>query len=188
MLNDESDVALSHHMRRSTPTGSPRTPRFINSDSSRSVTTHIPSSILYTNPFDNHLRRLSLDYAQSRHVDMQSGGMRTFTYHTEFAPALYRSAQVPKQHSAPFALHVTKTKAKKNSYPCPKAKQYGCRSYFTTSECARRHAKIHTGKKDFHCPFCKRAFGRKDNMIQHGQTHQNNRSAEGRSDGVKSRL
>lgn len=72
--------------------------------------------------------------------------------------------QQPQQPQAP----VTK---KKNSYPCPVAKQYGCSEFFTTSGHAARHAKKHTGKKDAICPECKKAFTRKDNMEQHRRTH-----------------
>jgi hypothetical protein len=68
-------------------------------------------------------------------------------------------------------------RSKKNSYPCPLAKQFGCNDYFTTSGHAARHAKKHTGKKDAFCPECNKAFTRKDNMEQHRRTHQNGRSA-----------
>jgi hypothetical protein len=59
----------------------------------------------------------------------------------------------------------------KNNYPCPMAKEYDCRSYFTTSGHARRHAKKHTGEKSQICPECKKSFARKDNMDQHRKTH-----------------
>jgi hypothetical protein len=70
-----------------------------------------------------------------------------------------------------------KQQTKKNSYPCPLAKQYSCSDHFTTSGHAARHAKKHTGKKDAFCPECNKAFTRKDNMEQHRRTHQNGRSA-----------
>jgi hypothetical protein len=68
-------------------------------------------------------------------------------------------------------------RSKKNSYPCPMAKQYNCNDYFTTSGHAARHAKKHTGKKDAFCPECNKAFTRKDNMEQHRRTHQSGRNA-----------
>ena len=68
-------------------------------------------------------------------------------------------------------------RSKKNSYPCPMAKQFGCNDYFTTSGHAARHAKKHTGKKDAFCPECNKAFTRKDNMEQHRRTHQSGRNA-----------
>ncbi|KAK7511414.1 uncharacterized protein IWZ02DRAFT_369255 [Phyllosticta citriasiana] len=71
----------------------------------------------------------------------------------------------------------TNPKTKKNQYPCPLAKTFGCNDYFTTSGHAARHAKKHTGKKDAVCPDCKKAFTRKDNMEQHRRTHQNGRNA-----------
>lgn len=74
---------------------------------------------------------------------------------------------------------------KKNHYPCPMAKQFGCTDLFTTSGHAARHAKKHTGKKDAFCPECNKAFTRKDNMEQHRRTHQSGRNAV--KDGVQSR-
>jgi hypothetical protein len=71
----------------------------------------------------------------------------------------------------------SKGSSKKNSYPCPLAKQYNCQDYFTTSGHAARHAKKHTGKKDAFCPECNKAFTRKDNMEQHRRTHQNGRTS-----------
>ena len=70
-----------------------------------------------------------------------------------------------------------KSQPKKNQYPCPMAKQFGCTDFFTTSGHAARHAKKHTGKKDAYCPECNKAFTRKDNMEQHRRTHQNGRGA-----------
>lgn len=72
---------------------------------------------------------------------------------------------------------LANARSKKNSYPCPMAKQYGCNDFFTTSGHAARHAKKHTGKKDARCPECNKAFTRKDNMEQHRRTHANGRNA-----------
>jgi hypothetical protein len=82
-----------------------------------------------------------------------------------------RSATTSSSKTAP--KHPTK----KNTYPCPLAKQYNCADHFTTSGHAARHAKKHTGKKDAFCPECNKAFTRKDNMEQHRRTHQNGRSS-----------
>jgi hypothetical protein len=82
--------------------------------------------------------------------------------------------QQQQQHPEPAALN---SRPKKNSYPCPMAKQFGCNDYFTTSGHAARHAKKHTGKKDAFCPECNKAFTRKDNMEQHRRTHQGGRGA-----------
>lgn len=101
-------------------------------------------------------------------------------------PSLYQHAAPPAPPSdhdsrAPQPSSSTtansKGGSKKNSYPCPLAKQYGCTDYFTTSGHAARHAKKHTGKKDAFCPECNKAFTRKDNMEQHRRTHQNGRTA-----------
>ena len=87
--------------------------------------------------------------------------------------AYYRPQQLPED-PAPASANP---RSKKNSYPCPVAKQYNCNDYFTTSGHAARHAKKHTGKKDAFCPECNKAFTRKDNMEQHRRTHQSGRNA-----------
>lgn len=87
--------------------------------------------------------------------------------------AYYRSQQVPESQTAPVSANP---RSKKNSYPCPVAKQYNCSDHFTTSGHAARHAKKHTGKKDAFCPECNKAFTRKDNMEQHRRTHQSGRN------------
>nr|POE47379.1 transcriptional regulator nrg1 [Quercus suber] len=86
-------------------------------------------------------------------------------------------ASEPSRVSAHSAASNAKTQSKKNQYPCPMAKQFGCTDFFTTSGHAARHAKKHTGKKDAFCPECNKAFTRKDNMEQHRRTHQNGRGA-----------
>lgn len=105
-------------------------------------------------------------------------------YHAQAPQAFYR-AQMPEQHAPAPAPAPASIRPKKNSYPCPMAKQYGCSDYFTTSGHAARHAKKHTGKKDAYCPECNKAFTRKDNMEQHRRTHQSGRSAKGSDNGVK---
>lgn len=99
------------------------------------------------------------------------------------APApqqLYRSSTSPSSEpsrvsTVSAASNAKTSQSKKNSYPCPMAKQFGCTDFFTTSGHAARHAKKHTGKKDAFCPECNKAFTRKDNMEQHRRTHQNGR-------------
>lgn len=95
------------------------------------------------------------------------------------AQSVYRSSTSPSSEpsrvSTVSATSNAKSQPKKNSYPCPMAKQFGCTDFFTTSGHAARHAKKHTGKKDAFCPECNKAFTRKDNMEQHRRTHQNGR-------------
>jgi len=85
--------------------------------------------------------------------------------------------QVAYFHGQSAEPQSSNPRSKKNSYPCPLAKQFSCNDYFTTSGHAARHAKKHTGKKDSFCPECNKAFTRKDNMEQHRRTHQNGRNA-----------
>ncbi|KAI9686458.1 MAG: hypothetical protein M1820_010617 [Bogoriella megaspora] len=97
--------------------------------------------------------------------------------------------QVQPQHQP--STPAPKSAPKKNQYPCPMAKQFGCTDYFTTSGHAARHAKKHTGKKDAFCPECNKAFTRKDNMEQHRRTHQNGRgtaSGETRAKKAKAQM
>lgn len=88
---------------------------------------------------------------------------------------LPQPGQHPMLYPQPPVGTATKS-TKKNSYPCPVAKQFNCNEFFTTSGHAARHAKKHTGKKDAICPECGKAFTRKDNMEQHRRTHNGNRS------------
>ncbi|KAI9656782.1 MAG: hypothetical protein M1821_003421 [Bathelium mastoideum] len=97
-------------------------------------------------------------------------------------PQLFRTSLSPleeptTQPQPPVQPTTSSSKPapKKNQYPCPMAKQYGCADFFTTSGHAARHAKKHTGKKDAFCPECNKAFTRKDNMEQHRRTHQHGR-------------
>lgn len=91
-------------------------------------------------------------------------------------PVMYQAQPPPDSDSRSQPASGSKP-PKKNQYPCPLAKQYGCNDFFTTSGHAARHAKKHTGKKDAFCPECNKAFTRKDNMEQHRRTHQNGRNA-----------
>jgi hypothetical protein len=104
-------------------------------------------------------------------------------YHPQ--PQVFYSPQMPEQHVSTPTAAAAGVRPKKNSYPCPMAKQFGCSDYFTTSGHAARHAKKHTGKKDAFCPECNKAFTRKDNMEQHRRTHQSGRSSKGNDNGVK---
>ena len=183
----------------SSPIGSPPTPRLIRSDSSDSVTMQTPSPITPEFAFDSLSQGLpSPNYAQQQYFDMQHNGMHQkdfnayapvahptgpLPYHTQ--AAYYRQPQIIEQHVAPPAPAAANVRPKKNSYPCPMAKQYQCSDYFTTSGHAARHAKKHTGKKDAYCPECNKAFTRKDNMEQHRRTHQSGRGAKGSENGIK---
>ncbi|KAF1814330.1 hypothetical protein P152DRAFT_393441, partial [Eremomyces bilateralis CBS 781.70] len=81
------------------------------------------------------------------------------------------SAETPQSDVGATSRRSSAQKSKKNTYPCPLAKQFNCNDYFTTSGHAARHSKKHTGKKDAVCPQCHKAFTRKDNMEQHRRTH-----------------
>lgn len=170
----------------SSPVGSPPTPCLVRSDSSDS-TMQTPSPItpefsyeglpqqtlaspvFSQNTFFPPQKELPAAYASIAHT---SGPLPYPP--ANGPPVAYYQPQVGAEESTPPS---TNPRSKKNSYPCPVAKQYNCNDYFTTSGHAARHAKKHTGKKDAFCPECNKAFTRKDNMEQHRRTHQSGRSA-----------
>jgi len=183
------------------PLASPLTPRLVRSDSSESTTMATPSPItpdfafalpphgLHSPVFAHNTffpppKDLDPDYAHIAHP------ADPLSYHAAAHPS-HPAAYFPSQHALDeqqAAAAVSAQRPKKNSYPCPMAKQYACNDYFTTSGHAARHAKKHTGKKDAYCPECNKAFTRKDNMEQHRRTHQTVRAAKtGEREGKKAR-
>lgn len=108
-------------------------------------------------------------------VSQASGPLPYHTAHV--AQNTYFQPQPPLDEHLGSSAAAPNVRPKKNSYPCPMAKQFACNDYFTTSGHAARHAKKHTGKKDAYCPECNKAFTRKDNMEQHRRTHQSGRNA-----------
>jgi len=157
-----------------------------------------PSPITPTFPFDGYSqmpqKHSDVGFAPSHSffsVAKESGSIYppipqqsapTFAYPAPVSASpptgFYRTSLSPGSENPHSA--AAKPPQKKNSYPCPMAKQFNCNDHFTTSGHAARHAKKHTGKKDAFCPECNKAFTRKDNMEQHRRTHQNGRNA-GRS-------
>ncbi|KAI9219807.1 hypothetical protein BC828DRAFT_340936, partial [Blastocladiella britannica] len=43
----------------------------------------------------------------------------------------------------------------------------GCESRFARNHDLRRHERIHTGEKNWHCHECGRSFGRRDALARH---------------------
>ncbi|KAF2785478.1 hypothetical protein K505DRAFT_262013, partial [Melanomma pulvis-pyrius CBS 109.77] len=172
----------------SSPVGSPPTPHLVrsnSSDSSDSAAMQTPSPITPEFSFDG---MASPVFAQASffpvHKDLRSAyppipHTGPLPYHTPgAADAAYFGSQQPAEPrpASASASSSANPRSKKNSYPCPMAKQFSCNDYFTTSGHAARHAKKHTGKKDAFCPECNKAFTRKDNMEQHRRTHQSGRN------------
>ncbi|KAI8941308.1 hypothetical protein NX059_002535 [Plenodomus lindquistii] len=177
------------------PIGSPLTPRLVRSDSSESTSMATPSPITPDFAFDlaptqgmhspvfSHNGFFPQQITQQKDLDSaypaisqasgplpyHAGGVSQNAYFTQPQQQPLDEQHAPSSASGP--------RPKKNSYPCPMAKQFGCNDYFTTSGHAARHAKKHTGKKDAYCPECNKAFTRKDNMEQHRRTHQSGRNA-----------
>ncbi|KAF2018783.1 hypothetical protein BU24DRAFT_105099 [Aaosphaeria arxii CBS 175.79] len=174
----------------SSPIGSPPTPQLVRSDSSDSTAMRTPSPITPEFTFEGlpSANMPSPVFAQASFFpsqkDLNAGYSAAITHST--GPLPYHSAapQYAPQQSVENlpAAPSANPRSKKNSYPCPMAKQFHCNDYFTTSGHAARHAKKHTGKKDAFCPECNKAFTRKDNMEQHRRTHQSGRNASKTTD------
>lgn len=64
-------------------------------------------------------------------------------------------------------------------YPCRFRDSHSCSKTFTTSGHASRHSKIHTAEKGVHCTYegCPKKFTRADNMKQHLETHNKDKSS-----------
>lgn len=173
----------------SSPIGSPPTPQLIRSNSSDSTNMQSPSPITPEFGYDSGLE--SPVFSQSSFFPPQKElnspyphlAQVSLPYHPA-QPAYYVQQQdhVPPPPPPQQAAAAGNVRPKKNSYPCPMAKAFACRDYFTTSGHAARHAKKHTGKKDAFCPECNKAFTRKDNMEQHRRTHQSGRGSSKGSD------
>ncbi|KAF2661405.1 hypothetical protein K491DRAFT_452714 [Lophiostoma macrostomum CBS 122681] len=175
----------------SSPIGSPLTPQLVRSNSSDSTAMQTPSPITPEFNFEGLPASQSLaspTFSQASFFPPQKElhaayppvpqNMGALPYHPANGAqaAYFRPQQQPAEDRSASAASAN-PRSKKNSYPCPMAKQFNCNDYFTTSGHAARHAKKHTGKKDAYCPECNKAFTRKDNMEQHRRTHQSGRSA-----------
>ena len=183
----------------STPVMSPSTPDLIRSQSTDSAPGQSPSPItpnFHAFPFllgsrrsgspfsvsstssgvHNHKEAyLTYPYLSSTQSSYQSATSGVAPSLVESSTSSLSTLPLPDEQQ-PQTLQKPST-GKKNSYPCPLAKQLGCTDLFTTSGHAARHAKKHTGRKDALCPECNKAFTRKDNMEQHRRTHRAGRSS-----------
>jgi len=175
----------------SSPIGSPATPQLVRSDSTDSAATmQTPSPITPEFGFDglppqnlnspvfnhNSFFPTQKDLVSAYPALSQNTGPLPYPANN-LQQNYFRPPPPAESHNGAASANP---RSKKNSYPCPVAKQYNCGDHFTTSGHAARHAKKHTGKKDAFCPECNKAFTRKDNMEQHRRTHQSGRNAAGK--------
>jgi hypothetical protein len=176
----------------SSPIGSPATPQLVRSNSTDSAgTMQTPSPITPEFAFEG-LPSQGLHspvFAQNSFFPSQKELASAYPPLSQNSgPLPYPASNLQQNYFRPqpqAESHLNgpasaNPRSKKNSYPCPVAKQYNCADHFTTSGHAARHAKKHTGKKDAFCPECNKAFTRKDNMEQHRRTHQSGRNAAGK--------
>ncbi|KAF9740758.1 hypothetical protein PMIN06_003194 [Paraphaeosphaeria minitans] len=176
----------------SSPIGSPATPQLVRSNSTDSAATMqtpspitpdftfdgLPPQTLHSpvftqNSFFPTQKNLVSAYPPLSH----NSGPLSYPNSNNVQPNYFRPQPPQESHNGAASANP---RSKKNSYPCPVAKQYNCGDHFTTSGHAARHAKKHTGKKDAFCPECNKAFTRKDNMEQHRRTHQSGRNVAGK--------
>ena len=54
-----------------------------------------------------------------------------------------------------------------------KCDQIGCEKIFFTRKDVKRHMVVHTGQRNFPCPFCQQRFGRKDHLVRHAKKSHN---------------
>lgn len=54
-----------------------------------------------------------------------------------------------------------------------KCDQMGCDRMFFTRKDVKRHMVVHTGIRNFACPFCQQRFGRKDHLVRHAKKSHN---------------
>lgn len=54
-----------------------------------------------------------------------------------------------------------------------KCEQHGCEKVFFTRKDVKRHMVVHTGQRNFACPFCQQRFGRKDHLVRHAKKSHN---------------
>jgi hypothetical protein len=182
----------------SSPVNSPPTPHLVRSDSSDSTATmQTPSPItpefgfeglsapsmaspVFTQAAFFPPQKDQMTYAaiqQPYAANAQAGYFRPQQQQQQIQQIQQIQPADSRSSASASASASANPRSKKNSYPCPMAKQFNCNDYFTTSGHAARHAKKHTGKKDAFCPECNKAFTRKDNMEQHRRTHQSGRNA-----------
>lgn len=185
-------LALSLRSRTSSyatsPVSSPPTPPLVRSDSSDSTNMQTPSPITpefsfeglpaqgMASPVFSHSSFFPTQKELGSAYPPVPQAVGPLPYHATGASqaAYFRPQQATESQNMSAAPNP---RSKKNSYPCPLAKEFNCSDHFTTSGHAARHAKKHTGKKDAFCPECNKAFTRKDNMEQHRRTHQSGRNA-----------
>lgn len=85
-------------------------------------------------------------------------------YTTSPAPQQQQQATAPPQ----IPINITIPSTKERKFRCKT-----CSMAFTTSGHLSRHNKIHTGERNFTCPYdgCVQKFSRHDNCLQHYRTH-----------------
>ncbi|OTF74572.1 hypothetical protein BLA29_003506 [Euroglyphus maynei] len=64
----------------------------------------------------------------------------------------------------PIKYRATKRPESERRFQCDQ-----CESRFFTQKDVKRHMVVHTGVRNFPCPFCKQRFGRKDHLVRHAK-------------------
>lgn len=69
----------------------------------------------------------------------------------------------PKNKSRSVPRH-TKRPSSERRFKCDQ-----CDRMFFTRKDVKRHMVVHTGIRNFACPFCTQRFGRKDHLVRHAK-------------------
>lgn len=75
-----------------------------------------------------------------------------------------------KRSTSKSTTRHTKRSPSERRFKCD---QMGCDRMFFTRKDVKRHMVVHTGIRNFACPFCQQRFGRKDHLVRHAKKSHN---------------
>lgn len=78
--------------------------------------------------------------------------------------------QERQKRSSKITTRHTKRSPSERRFKCD---QMGCDRMFFTRKDVKRHMVVHTGIRNFACPFCQQRFGRKDHLVRHTKKSHN---------------
>ena len=80
---------------------------------------------------------------------------------------------IEERHSSKRSGKATRHTKRSPSERRFKCDQMGCDRMFFTRKDVKRHMVVHTGIRNFACPFCQQRFGRKDHLVRHAKKSHN---------------